>query len=144
MLQVLAVGTLGFFIYAIIAPAFTFVNYGLTRMFQDASGVAGSREYSIWQLIQLMPDPHFVHHTANMHFLQAIVVLVAIVAPMLQVVLALVLYFVPMTRVGVEKVVWGIEAVSAWASMDVMVVAIVAGFMQIGLCVCSASHACCL
>eukprot|EP00041_Stephanoeca_diplocostata_P033070 m.1082344 g.1082344 ORF g.1082344 m.1082344 type:complete len:1099 (-) comp24265_c0_seq3:255-3551(-) len=133
MFVVLALGTLGFFVYAIVTPAFTFVNYGLTRMFQDASGVAGSREYSLWHLIQLMPDPHFVHHNGNMLFLQVMLVAVAVVAPMLQVVCALVLYFHPMTRRGVERWVWVIEAISAWASMDVMVVSIVAGFMQIGL-----------
>lgn len=79
-----------------------------------------------------MPNPH-VGHPNDIAILQGMMVLTAFIAPVAQGLCTLVLYNVRMTAKPRRWATAVLQFVSAWAALDVFIVAVVLGFLQISL-----------
>mmetsp|Transcript_28890 Transcript_28890/g.86733 ORF Transcript_28890/g.86733 Transcript_28890/m.86733 type:complete len:1006 (+) Transcript_28890:18-3035(+) len=113
-------------------PAYIFEYKGMTKLLAAGTNSSYKTEYTFWTTITRMPDEHVGHET-GIAILQMATVLVAFVAPIVQGIVAILLYNVPMTAKPRRWATAVLQFISAWSALDVFIISVVLGFLQIGL-----------
>lgn len=114
-------------------PAFTFQYRGMTALLEEGTGTSTDRVFSILSTITALPDPDRIGHMSAARFLQISFFTTSIVAPLLQAFATLWLWSVPMSLPIRRRVTAIVQVLSAWSALDVLLISIVIGFLQISL-----------
>ena len=124
--------TLSLVIAGSITTCFSFYFHGLAGYALDLLNNSNHREYSIIQLGTDVRRSYENPNASEVIFTQVIYFLTALAIPLAFLLNLIILWFIPMSRKA-QKFLYSIaEILNAWSCIDVFVIALIAGVVQIG------------
>ena len=123
--------TLGLVIVGSITQSFSFNFHGLAGYALELLDIPTHREFSIIQLGMNVRKVYEDPNSSRIIFCQFIYFLTILAIPITFIFILIVLWFVPMPR-KYQKILYNIaEILNAWSCIDVFVIALIAGVVQI-------------
>ena len=124
--------TLALVILGCFTESFTFKFHGLAGYALELLDIPSHREFSIIKLGYSVRDIYEDRNASEIIFSQFIYFLTVLAIPITFIFTLIILWFVPMPR-KVQNILYNIaEILNAWSCIDVFVIALIAGVVQIG------------
>ena len=131
LLMGMVLSSIALLIYGALIDAFTFEFKGLAALAMAADGIDPNRNFSLITIGQAVPPSVPNPDSFFIRYIQALLYILALVVPLLQLVSLVVIWCTPLTLKAQKHLFHVCEVLNAWAGLDVFVVSLIAAVMEI-------------